>query len=391
MIRDASFSAALMGLIVAIVGFASSFAIVLAGLKAMGAIEAQAASGLMASAVAMGVGAILVSLRLKTPVSWAWTTPGAALMATSAMPSGGFPEAVGAFIVAAGLIVCAGLFRPFGRAVEAIPVSLANALLAGILLTLCLAPFKAVAYDPWLGLPIIIAWLIGGRLHKLAAVPSALLAFIAVVVFGVTLPPDAGAIFSASALPAPILVWPEFTLASAVGLGLPLFLVTMASQNIPGFAVLKANDYAAAVPARPTIAATGVFSAVSAVLGGISVNLAAITAAMCMGEDAHPDRDRRYWSAVFAGVFYICFGLLAGVATAFLSLAPGVLIEAVAGLALIGTFAGAARAAFDAPQDREAAAITFLITASGLSFFGISGAFWGLLAGVVVYAVTRRG
>jgi benzoate membrane transport protein len=185
----------------------------------------------------------------------------------------------------------------------------------------------------------------------------------------------------------PVVVTPSFSLAAIIGIALPLFIVTMASQNIPGMAVLNANGY------RPDAGrlfwSTGLFSLAAAPLGGHAVNLAAITAALCAGSDAHPDPQRRYWAAAVAGFVYILFGLVAGAATAFISASPPILIEAVAGLALLGAFGSALLAAMNAPADREAAVITFLVTASGLSFFGISGAFWGLVAGGAVLALTR--
>ena len=184
------------------------------------------------------------------------------------------------------------------------------------------------------------------------------------------------------------LITPVFSLAGLIGIALPLFLVTMASQNIPGIAVLKVNHYEPAP--GPLFAGTGVFSLLSAPFGGHAVNLAAITAAMCAGADAHPDPGRRYWAAIVAGLAYIFLGLFAGLATAFISLAPGLLIEAVAGLALIGAFSASALAAFKEAASREAAAVTFLVTASGLAFLGISGAFWGLLAGGIMLMLDRR-
>ena len=181
---------------------------------------------------------------------------------------------------------------------------------------------------------------------------------------------------------------PAFTLAAAIGIALPLFLVTMASQNIPGMAVLNANGYRP--PPGPLFAATGAFSLLGAPFGGHAVNLAAITAALCAGPEAEPDPARRWWAAVVAGAVYVGFGLLAGTAAAFVGAAPPVLIQAVAGLALLGAFGSALQAAVAAPAQREAAVITFLVTASGLTLLGISGAFWGLLAGGAMLALHRR-
>ncbi len=388
MLRDLTPQAVFIGLLAAFVGFASSFAVVLAGLRAVGATEAEAASGLMASAIAMGLCGVVVSLRTKQPVSVAWTTPGAALLAGSASVAGGFSDAVGAFLICGGLIVLSGLWRPFGRAVEAIPGSLANAMLAGILLVLCLAPFRAIAFDPLLGLPILVAWIIGGRINRFLGVPAALLAFILVVVFGVEFPPDWQAGIAASLLPAPVVIVPTFSLSALFGMALPLFIVTMASQNVPGLAVLKANGYT--TKTGPLLTATGIFSVLSAPFAGISSNLAAITAAMLAGEEAGPDSDKRYWGTVVCGVAYCLFGLFAGVVIAFVSLAPSILIEAVAGLALISAFGAAALNAFKVEEERPAAAVTFLAAASGMTILGISGAFWGLIAGGIMLALAKR-
>lgn len=382
MFKDLSFQSFFMGCLTAFVGFASSFAVVLQGLKAVGATDYEAASGLMALSVSMGLCAIVLSAWTKLPVSIAWSTPGAALLATAGTVGGGFAAAVGAFLVCAVLIVIAGLFRPLGRAVAAIPAPLANAMLSGVILGLCFAPFKAIAFDPKLGLPILVAWAAVLAFKRLYAVPAALLAFVIVMVFGVELPEGAMATWAQSLAPPVELVAPVFTLPALVSIALPLFIVTMASQNIPGIAVLKVNHYNP--NPGPLFAVTGLFSLLSAPFGGHAVNLAAITAAMCAGEDAHPDPKRRYWAAIIGGVGYIVLGLLAGAVTAFVSLAPPILIQAVAGLALIGAFSGSAVAAFKEPETREAAAVTFLITASGVSFAGISGAFWGLIAGALM-------
>ena len=364
------------GLLAAFVGFASSFAVVLQGLMAVGATRAEAASGLMALAIAMGLSGALLSLWRRQPISVAWSTPGAALLATSGAPEGGFPAAVGAFLVCGVLIVLAGLWKPLGRAVERIPPALANAMLAGVLLGLCLAPVRAMGSIPSMAAPVVLVWVAVFYWKRLFAVPAAVLVVVGLIlVQGVP----------AGAWPAPVLVRPIFTVAAALGLGVPLFLVTMASQNIPGMAVLHLNGYRPA--ASPLFVATGVFSLLGAPFGGHAVNLAAITAALCAGPDAHPDPARRYWAAVVAGLTYVAFGLLAGTATAFIAASPPVLIEAVAGLALLGAFGSALFGAVSAVEGREAALVTFLVTASGQGFFGVSGAFWGLLAGGAMLAL----
>lgn len=387
MLKDFSVQSLFMGILTAFVGFASSFAVVLHGLQAVGASETQAASGLMALSISMGLCAIVLSIATRLPVSIAWSTPGAALLASTGLVEGGFNAAVGAFLICAVLIVIAGLFRPLGRAVASIPAPLANAMLSGVLIGLCFAPVKAIGFNPVLGLPIALAWIVAGAFKRLWAVPAALAAFVLVLAFGVDIPDGALASLEGSLLPTVEFVAPAFNLPAFISIALPLFIVTMASQNIPGIAVLKVNGYEP--KPGPLFAVTGLFSLLSAPFGGHAVNLAAITAAMCAGHDAHPDPARRYWAALISGVGYIILGLLAGAVTAFVALAPPILIQAVAGLALVGAFSSSAMSAFQVPATREASAITFLVTASGVSFGGISGAFWGLLAGGLMMALSR--
>jgi benzoate membrane transport protein len=387
MLKDFSVQALFMGVLTTFVGFASSFAVVLHGLQSVGATDAQAASGLMALSISLGLCAIVLSTVTRMPISIAWSTPGGALLASTGVVEGGFNAAVGAFLICALLIVIAGLFKPLGRAVAAIPAPLANAMLAGVLIGLCFAPVRAIGFDPLLGLPIVLAWIVVGAVKRLWAVPAALATFVLVLVFGVDIPPGALGSIEQALLPAVEIVTPVFNLPAFISIALPLFIVTMASQNIPGIAVLKVNGYAP--KPGPLFSVTGLFSVVSAPFGGHAVNLAAITAAMCAGPDAHPDPARRYWAVLVSGISYVIVGLLAGAVTAFVALAPPILIQAVAGLALVGAFSGSAMAAFQAPESREAAAITFLVTASGGSFGGISGAFWGLVAGGLMLSLSR--
>ena len=387
MLKDFTLQSLFMGLLVAFVGFASSFSVVLQGLEGVGATHAQSASGLMILSLAMGISGIVISAVTRMPVSIAWSTPGAALLATAGVQSDGFAAAVGAFIIANILIVAAGFIRPVVRAISTIPAPLANAMLAGVLLGLCFAPVKAVAFNPLFGLPIVIAWAVAGAFHKLLAVPAALVAFVLVLIFGVDVSPDAWSGLSREIVPKLEWVTPSFTLQSAISIGLPLFIVTMASQNIPGVAILNINSYRPNAGAMFSI--TGLFSLGAAFFGGHGVNLAAITAAMCAGPDAHEDPKRRYWAAIIGGIGYVILGLLSGLVVALVSLAPGILIEAVAGLALIGAFTGSAMAAFKEPDVREASAATFLVASSGVAFFGISGALWGLLTGLAIFGIKR--
>jgi benzoate membrane transport protein len=371
------------GLLAAVIGFASTFALILQGFVAVGATAAQAASGLLAICVVKGIVAIWLSRRSRMPISIAWSTPGAALLVATGAFAGGFPVAVGAFLAAAALVVLAGLVRPFGRAVERIPVPLASAMLAGILLPLCLAPARAVMLDPALAIPIVATWAIALRLARPFAVPLAVI----VTIIAVIATSPLADIDAALLAPRPVFVVPVFTLEAMIGLALPLFLVTMASQNVPGLAVLAANGYRPAV--SPIFVATGAASAVASVAGGHLVNLAAITAALCAGPDAHPDPAQRWIAAAAAGVAYILLGLSAGLAAAFIAATPPILIEAVAGLALLASFGAAIQAALAREDDRLAALVTFVTTASGAALLGIGAPFWGLLAGGAMMAILR--
>ncbi|MDD3446632.1 MAG: benzoate/H(+) symporter BenE family transporter, partial [Zavarzinia sp.] len=347
------------GVMAAVVGFASSFAVVLEGLRAMGASPAQAASGLLVLSLGMGLLGIVLSLRLRLPISIAWSTPGAALLAATQAPVGGFAEAVGAFAVAGLLVVIAGLWRPFGRLVGAIPGTLAGAMLAGVLLDLCLAPFRAIGVMPFAALPIVIAWVVMMRVNRLWAMPAAL----AVTVAAVWIDGSAAAALPPVTTLAPRIVGvlPVFDLQSIVGIALPLFLVTMASQNVPGLAVLQTNGYRP--QPGPLFVSTGLVSMICAPFGGHAVNLAAITAALCAGPDAATDPARRWLAAVIAGASYVAIGAVATLAAALAVAAPPVLIQAVAGLALVGAFGGALSAALAVPAEREAALVTLLVTA----------------------------
>ncbi|WP_342634216.1 benzoate/H(+) symporter BenE family transporter [Lichenihabitans psoromatis] len=371
------------GLLAAVVGFAATFTIVLQGFAAVGATPAQAASGLLVLCVVQGVLSIGLSLVWREPISIVWSTPGSALLIVTGAQAGGYPAAIGAFILAGALIVAAGLIKPFGRLVAAIPSGLANAMLAGVLFEICLAPVEALKTSPTLVLPILLAWVLALRFARRFAVPIAVAVTVLIVVFVTKLP--AGAL--KDAWPTLILTQPVFAWSSLGSLVVPLFIVTMASQNVPGLAVLHANGY------KPNISkifvATGLGSIVNAFGSGGLINLAAVTAALCAGPDAHPDPAKRYWSTIANGVGYVVLGLFAAFAAAFILASPSSLFTAVAGLALMGSFAGALSSALAHPQDRVAVAITFVMTASGASFFGIGASFWGLLAGGLVLVVER--
>ncbi len=383
MLRGAALQARGAGLLAGRGGFASSFAVVLQGLVAAGADAALAASGLAVLTAAMGLCGIFLSVATRMPISVAWSTPWAALLATSGAPEGGCAVAVGAFLAAGGLVIAAGLFRPLGRAVAAIPPPLANSMLGGVLFSLCLAPVRAAAEVPLLALPMLAAWAVAGRGNRLASIPAARRA----AVIGVAVTGPVGPIGPIVAVP--VLVVPDFVPAAMLGIALPLLLVTMASQNIPGIAVLSANGYRP--DPGPLFIATGVASVVAAPFGSHAVNLAAITAAICAGPVAHPDPARRWKAATVAGLTYLVFGILAGGVTGLAALAPPVLVQAVAGLALLGPLAGALVAGLAEAKPREAAIVTFVVAASGLSIGGVGAAFWGLLSGGALMLLARAG
>lgn len=381
MLKEFSWQAFGAGLIAALVGFGSSFAVVVAGLVAVGASPAQASSGLMAAAMAMGFAGIVTAMMTRMPIAAAWSTPGAALLATTGALEGGFEAAVGALFVCGGMIVVAGFFKPLGRLVAMIPTTLASAMLAGVLLGLCLMPVKAVASAPAAAIPVIVVWAIAARFKRLWSIPAAVLTAIAVVLWmGEPIQP-------ATIWPAPMLVTPIFSWGAIIGIALPLFVVTMASQNIPGIAVLRSFGYVP--PTGSPIAVTGIFSMLAAPFGGHTVNLSAIVAALCAGPDAHADPSRRYWAAIFMGVFSVLLGLLASLVIALVEAAPPYLIETVAGLALLGPLAQSLKNALADDEAREAAIVTFVVAASGLSIAGIGGAFWGLIAGGLILALKR--
>jgi benzoate membrane transport protein len=376
---------AMAGVLAAVVGFTSTFALGLAGLATVGASPAQAGSGLFAICIVLFLLNISMSWRQRIPISIAWSTPGAAFLMTAGMPEGGFAAATGAFLVAAALIVIAGLWRPLSRAVEAIPAAIANAMLAGILLSLCIVPIKAAATLPAQTLPIILTWVVALRFARRYAVPLAVLATVIVLALTTRLPDD----FLAGAWPVLTPIMPTLSLEAILRLALPLFVVTMASQNLPGLAVMQANGYRVA-PA-PVFRITGLGSAATAIFGGLPVNLAAITAAICAGPEAHPDPARRWVAPIAAGCTYLLLGLGASLAAAFVAATPPILIEAVAGLALFSSFAGALSAAFADEETRLPAIVTFATTASGITVGGIGGAFWGLVAGLALqFALAGR-
>lgn len=372
-----------MGIVVAIVGFFSSFPIVLNGLKSVGASDEQAAAGLMFAALSMGAAGIILSYRSKVPVSVAWSTPGAALLAVTPPDQAGFAGAIAGFVVAGALTVVAGLWRPLGRLAAAVPPVLAQGMLAGVLLPICIVPFRGLAEAPEIAGPILLVWFIAGRINRLLAMPAAVIAAVVIILVqsGGSVP------FQGAVIASPVLVMPAFSLGAIVGIGLPLFVVTMATQNVPGIAVLRSLGYQP--EPGPMLTTVGVFSVLSAPFGAPATCLAALTAAMCAGEDCDPDPRRRYWSAIVAGVFYCVFGVFAGFVTVFAALGPPLILATLAGVGLFGVFVSSVRGAFSIDEDREAAGLTMVITASGVTLFGLGGAVWGLVIGGAVYGLSK--
>jgi benzoate membrane transport protein len=372
------------GVVGALTGFASSFALVIAGLIAVGANPAEAASGLLVLCLGQALLAGLLSWRFRLPLSFAWSTPGAALLVAAEGTTGSYGAAIGAFLVCGLLIVVSGLWPWLGRAMTRIPMPLAGAMLAGILFPICIAPVTAVIEQPLLAAPIVIVWLLLVRWLPRWAVPAAML----VAIIGVVISAGDDWMRGAQLAPALTLTAPVLDPLVILSLGVPLFIVTMAGQNVPGFAVLSTLGYRG-VPARTVLVASGAATALAAPFGGYALNLAAITAALMAGPDSHPDAGRRWVAPIAGGVTYVLLGLGAGAATALVAAAPPILIIAVAGLALFGAFTTGIVSAFEAAQTRLTAAVTLIVVASGVVVLGIGSAFWGLVVGALVMLVTR--
>jgi benzoate membrane transport protein len=367
------------GATAALVGFASSFAVVLAGLRAVGATPAQAASGLVVLCLAQGLGTLWLTHRHRLPILLAWSTPGAALLAGGAAV--GWAEAVGAFLVVGVLILATGLWPRLGDLVAAIPAPLAQAMLAGVLLPLCLAPVAALADGPWRVAPVVAVWLVLLRPAPTWAVPAAF--GVALVVIAAELGRGTGV--HGPLLPSPAFERPELSVSAVLGIALPLYVVTMASQNVPGAAVMAAHGYR--VPWRATMAVTGLGTLAGAPAGGHAVNLAAITAALTAAPSAHPDPGQRWRATRAAGATYLLLAVLATAVTSAATTAPPGLLETVAGLALLGTLGSSLAAATEHAESRIAATVTFVVAASGVSVLGVGAAFWALVAGLVLWTV----
>ncbi|MEV4420109.1 benzoate/H(+) symporter BenE family transporter [Patulibacter sp. NPDC049589] len=372
------------GVVGALVGFVGSSTVVLTGLHAVGASDRQAASGLLALCVAIAVTGAGLSLRTRLPMAVAWSTPGAALLISAGRPDGGFAAAVGAFLVCGALLAVSGLWGTLVRLVSSIPIPLAGALTASIVLPVCFGPARAIADVPEQALPVVLAWGVLMLVARRLAVPGALLALVIVVAVSGDLH-----LGPASELwPRPELTAPTFDAGALIGIALPLYVVTMVSQNVAGVGVLASFGYRA--PVRPALLSTGLGSVLAAPFGGHAISLAALSAALVSGPDAGP-HERRWVAGVANGASYVVLALLAGLAVAFVAATPPVLVQAVAGLALVAALEPALATAFTDPEHRPAAVATIVVGASGVTILGIGGAFWGLVAGLIVHvARTRR-
>ncbi|MDV6269889.1 benzoate transporter [Rhodococcus sp. ACPA4] len=376
------------GIVTALVGFTSSFAVLLTGLSAVGANATEAASGLLVLCVTQALGMLWLSRRYKIPITLAWSTPGAALLAGAGAVHGGWPAAVGAFVVVGIAIVLTGLWPTLGKIIAAIPTPLAQAMLAGVLLPLCLAPIFAVRDAPLAVVPVIVVWLAAQRFSKRWAVPLAFLTAAVVICISLTTT-DNNTLDVSAMIPRVDLTMPSWSWQALIGIAIPLYIVTMASQNIPGVAVMKSFGYT--VPWRPSMIVTGLGTVLGAPAGGHAINLAAISAALAAAPTAHPDPKRRWIAASTAGWAYLVLAAGSAAVAALVAAAPAGVVETVAGLALMATLAASLTAALSDATEREGAVVTFLIAASGVSVLGIGSAFWALLVGLIVRAVLTSG
>ncbi|WP_047198278.1 benzoate/H(+) symporter BenE family transporter [Caldimonas brevitalea] len=377
-LRDLSLSAVVAGFVAVLVGFTSSVALVFQAAEALGATPAQTTSWIWALGLGMGLPCIGLSLYFRQPVLVAWSTPGAAVLATAGVS---MPEAVGAFMLSAGLITLCGLTGWFARVMNRIPLPLASGLLAGVLARFGMEAFVALKSQPLLVTVMFGVYLLGRRAWPRYAVPAVLAAGIATAaVLGLL----QGSQLQWT-LAVPVWTTPQFSVNAAIGVALPLFVVTMASQNLPGVAAIRAAGYD--TPVSPLVATTGLTTLLLAPFGAYAVNLAAITAAICLGREAHEDPARRYTAAVMAGVFYLLVAVAGGAVVGLLAAFPRELVVAVAGFALLGTIAAGLAAAVKDDRHRESALITFLVTLSGVTLWGVGSAFWGVVAGAIALVV----
>jgi benzoate membrane transport protein len=391
--KDLSLSAFIAGFVAVLVGFTSSVAIVFQAALAFGATPAQISSWMWALGIGMGLCTAVPSLILRKPVMVAWSTPGAAVLATAGAAGGfGMPEAVGAFMVCAVLMTLAGVTGWFERSMNHLPIAIASGLLAGVLARFGLQAFTAAQTNLPLVLLMLACYLMCKRAMARYAIPVTLVVAIFYVAFSVGFTRT----LVQFGLALPVFTAPMFTWQATISLALPLFVVTMASQNLPGAAAIAAAGYGhtqdkPGIPISPVITLTGVATLLLAPFGAFALNLSAITAAICMGREAHPDPDKRYTAAVACGLLYVVLGVFGTAITGALTAFPKELIAAIAGLALLGTIGSALSTAMRDEFHREAALITFLVTLSGVVIAGVGSAFWGVLAGALALWVQRAG
>ncbi len=381
--RDIAPSSVAAGLVTVLVGFTSSAVIVFQAAQALGASEAETASWLWALGIGMGVTCIGLSLRWRMPIVTAWSTPGAAMLVAS---NAGVPlsDAIGAFVLVAAMTAIVGFSGLFERGMRRVPLALASGLLGGVLLRFGMDVFVSMRTQMAMTLAMFVVYLCGRRWFPRYAVLATLL-------LGMAIAGASGLLHLGDVelrVAQPIFTMPSLSLAAVFGIALPLFVVTMASQNIPGIAVARASGYEP--PVSSTIGWIGTTNIVLAPFGAYSLCMAAITAAICSGREAHPDPSKRYVASVFAGIFYLFTGVFGATVAALFAAFPKELVMAVAGLALLGTIGNSMSSALREERDREAALITFLVTASGLSIAGIGSAFWGLIAGGIALLLRPR-
>ena len=368
----------LAGLVASATGTAASLGVALAALTAVGASKAQTASTIVVMILIYGLLSIALSWRFKMPVSIVWSTPGAAMLVSAAVLHLSFPAAAGAFLITGLLLALTGFWPQLGRLVSSIPKPIANAMLAGVIFSFCTSPFQAVVQYPLVIVPVLVVWLFLFRFAPLWAAPVAIV--LSYTLIAVLMPAD---LSHAIWFPQLALVAPQFQWQAAVSIAIPLYLVTMASQNIPGIAIM--SSYGFEVPFRPVMATTGLATVFGSFFGGYAINLAAITAALNANEHAHPKPERRWLASVWGGVAYLVLAILAAPTVALVLETPRVLILAASGLALLGTMGGALKEITSQDNLRMPAVVAFLVGASGIAPGGIGAAFWALVAGVLVW------
>lgn len=378
--KDLSLSAVVAGFIAVVISYAGPLIIVFQAAQEARMSDAEVSSWIWAISIGSGITGVLLSWRLRIPVITAWSTPGAALL-VSMLPMVSLAEAIGAYIVASLIIAVVGLSGAFDKLMSRLPKAIAAAMLAGILFRFGVDLFTSVKIQPWLVLSMIAAYLVFKRLSPRYAILS-------VLIIGCAVAASMGELNSGSIIidvAQPIFIAPQWSWHAIINIGLPLALVTLTGQYVPGMAVLRTAGYQTA--ARSIISVTAIGSVLLAPFGSHGFNLAAITAAICTGREAHEDKSKRYVAGIACGVFYIVMGTMGATLASVFSALPKELIASLAGLALFGAIATGLAGAMADEKQREAALITFLVTASGMSFLGLAAAFWGLIFGLVAHFI----